>query len=67
VRFHCYGCGKSVSSELEAGAVLRAIAICPECLVKAGVVTFREPGRREATARKAEDEGGDVADETLPR
>jgi len=48
VRFHCYGCGKSVTSELPDGSVLRAIAICPECL-EGGVVSFREAEETDAS------------------
>ena len=32
MRLACMGCGKSVSSEVPAETVLRACAICPECL-----------------------------------
>ena len=32
MRFHCYGCGKSVSSEVPDSTILRAIAWCPECI-----------------------------------
>ena len=32
MRFRCYGCGNSVSSEVPEDAILRAIAWCPECL-----------------------------------
>jgi hypothetical protein len=31
MRFRCYGCGKSVSSEVPDDAILRAVAWCPEC------------------------------------
>lgn len=30
-RFRCYECGASVSSPQQPGAVLRAVATCPEC------------------------------------
>jgi len=32
VRYHCDYCHKSVTSELDDNAVIRATLICPECL-----------------------------------
>ena len=32
MRIRCYGCTKSVSSEVPEDTVLRAVAICPECI-----------------------------------
>lgn len=39
MRYRCYFCAKSVSSELPDDAVIRAILICPEC-IEAERVTF---------------------------
>lgn len=33
MRYHCQFCGKSVTSELNDDAVIRATLICPECLL----------------------------------
>jgi DNA-directed RNA polymerase subunit RPC12/RpoP len=32
MRYHCNMCGKSVTSELPDGSVIRAILVCPECI-----------------------------------
>jgi len=32
MRYFCYFCGKSVSSELPEESVIRAILVCPECI-----------------------------------
>lgn len=32
MRYHCYGCGKSVTSELPEDSVIRAVLACPECI-----------------------------------
>jgi hypothetical protein len=32
IRYHCYLCEKSVTSELPGDSVIRAILICPECI-----------------------------------
>lgn len=35
MRLFCYGCEKSVSSEVPAETVVRACLFCPECMEKA--------------------------------
>lgn len=32
MRYVCYFCGKSVSSELPNDSIIRAILVCPECI-----------------------------------
>lgn len=32
MRYYCYTCGKSVTSELPSDSVIRAILVCPECI-----------------------------------
>ena len=34
MRIHCFECSKSVSSEVPDETILRAVAVCPECLQK---------------------------------
>ena len=34
MRLICFSCGKSVTNELPNDTILRAIATCPECLLK---------------------------------
>jgi DNA-directed RNA polymerase subunit RPC12/RpoP len=34
MRYFCYFCGKSVSSELPDDSVIRALLVCPECIEK---------------------------------
>jgi DNA-directed RNA polymerase subunit RPC12/RpoP len=41
MRYHCYFCGKSVTSELPSDAVIRASLVCPEC-IEAGKITIPE-------------------------
>jgi hypothetical protein len=33
MRLHCHDCGKSVSTEVPDDTILRAVAICPECVI----------------------------------
>lgn len=58
MRFHCYCCGKSVSSEVPADAVLRAIAVCPEC-IDAGKVAFAGDLAGAQRVREKTDPGGE--------
>jgi hypothetical protein len=46
MRYHCYFCSKSVSSELPNDSVIRAILICPEC-IEAGVIKVPEPDKEK--------------------
>lgn len=39
-RLHCAGCGKSVSSRVPEGTVVRAFIECPECIEKHGEETL---------------------------
>lgn len=39
MRYHCYFCGKSVTTEMAHDSVIRAILVCPEC-IQAGKVRF---------------------------
>jgi DNA-directed RNA polymerase subunit RPC12/RpoP len=50
MRYHCYECGKSVTSELPDDAVIRAVLICPEC-IEAGKIIFPEKDDDEPTGQ----------------
>lgn len=52
MRFRCYGCSESVSSEVPDDAILRAVAWCPEC-IEAGK---DQDSEALATARREERE-----------
>lgn len=41
MRINCYFCGKSVSTEVPDETVLRAVAVCPEC-IEAGRIVVPE-------------------------
>lgn len=41
MRIYCYFCGKSVSSVVPDDTVLRALAVCPEC-IEAGRIVVPE-------------------------
>lgn len=43
MRYTCYFCGKSVTSELPGDAVIRALLVCPECIEKGRI--YVPPGR----------------------
>lgn len=45
MRYVCYFCSKSVSSELPHDAVIRALLVCPECIEHELIFKFsnREP------------------------
>jgi hypothetical protein len=45
MRLWCWFCGKSVSNEVPEDTVVRAVAICPEC-IEAGKITFSEDTER---------------------
>ena len=32
MRYYCYICGKSVTSEIPENLVIRAVLVCPECI-----------------------------------
>ncbi len=38
MRYRCYFCGKSVTSELPDDAVIRALIVCPECMEKGEII-----------------------------
>lgn len=68
MRLYCYGCGKSVSTEVPDETILRAVAICPECVEQNFDVsedgipfgTLREAVERWSVAmRKMRDEEGE--------
>jgi phage FluMu protein Com len=46
MRLRCYFCGKSVSTPVEQGTIVRALLVCPEC-VEAGRIII--PEREAAT------------------
>ena len=57
MRLICFGCGKSVSNEVPEDTVLRAVAICPECIpamLREDCTTILSP--REAIEELEEDE-----------
>ena len=41
MRYGCYFCGKSVTSELPEDSIIRAILVCPEC-IEAGKIIIKE-------------------------
>ena len=43
MRYHCYGCGKAVTSPLPDDVVIRAILVCPECLEAKRILIPEEP------------------------
>lgn len=45
MRYHCWFCGKSVTSELPLDAVIRALLVCPEC-IDADRITFPDEEHR---------------------
>jgi len=47
MRYHCYECEKSVTSELPDDSVIRALLICPEC-IEAGKIIFPEKKCQES-------------------
>jgi DNA-directed RNA polymerase subunit RPC12/RpoP len=38
MRYTCYFCGKSVTSELPEDAAIRAILVCPECIAAKRII-----------------------------
>ena len=47
MRYPCYFCGKSVTSELPHDSVIRALLVCPECMEKGEIVIVdKEPVQR---------------------
>ena len=51
MRYPCWFCGKSVTSELPDDSVIRALLVCPEC-IEAKRITFPEDDEREAEAAR---------------
>jgi hypothetical protein len=50
MRYYCYFCGKSVTSELLDDSVIRAVLICPEC-IEAKRVIFPDDKPRTWSAK----------------
>jgi hypothetical protein len=62
MRYPCYFCGKSVSSELPDDSVIRAMLVCPECIEARRVIIpdtdvrpLRQPGDRADRGRTPKD------------
>ena len=47
MRIYCYFCGKSVSSEVPDETILRAVAVCPECIEAQRIVIPDAPTPHE--------------------
>jgi hypothetical protein len=58
MRYPCYFCFKSVTSELPDDCVIRAALVCPECLIE-GRIVFKEDADTNPDERGA-------GDSTLP-
>jgi DNA-directed RNA polymerase subunit RPC12/RpoP len=45
MRYYCFTCGKSVTSELHPDAIIRAVLVCPECIESKKIVIpeLKEP------------------------
>ena len=43
MRYVCHFCGKSVTSDLPADAVIRALLVCPECLEAKRIIIPEDP------------------------
>ena len=41
MRYYCYFCGKSVTSEVPDDTVIRAVLVCPEC-IEAGRIVVKD-------------------------
>jgi hypothetical protein len=54
-RIHCYKCGKSVSTPVPTGTVVRAFIECPECIEKSAPTAQAAPGVREAVLKVISD------------
>jgi DNA-directed RNA polymerase subunit RPC12/RpoP len=52
MRYHCFFCQKSVTSELPDEAVIRAVLVCPECIQR-GEITFRYEEETRSPKEKA--------------
>lgn len=53
MRYGCYHCGKSVTSELPDDSVIRAVLICPECIGRAEGDTPETVAEKAQAARRA--------------
>jgi DNA-directed RNA polymerase subunit RPC12/RpoP len=60
MRYVCYFCHKSVTSELPSDSVIRAALVCPECLLEGKVVLKDDadtnPDKRAPRASLLKDE-----------
>jgi DNA-directed RNA polymerase subunit RPC12/RpoP len=60
MRYYCYFCGKSATSELPADAVVRALIVCPECIGEGKIIIpEHEPVLREALEALGTPEAGE--------
>jgi hypothetical protein len=48
MRYFCYFCGKSVTSELPDDAVIRSILCCPECIERGEIIIPEKATEGEA-------------------
>ena len=50
MRYSCWFCGKSVTSEVPNDSVIRALLVCPEC-IEAGEVIIPDKGAGARVSR----------------
>lgn len=43
MRYYCWACNKSVTSELPSDSIIRAVLFCPECIESEERVRIIEP------------------------
>jgi len=43
MRYVCYFCGKSVSTEMPYDSVIRALLVCPECIATGKIIIPEKP------------------------
>jgi len=43
MRIYCYFCGKSVSTEVPDETIVRALAVCPECIETKQIIIPERP------------------------
>jgi DNA-directed RNA polymerase subunit RPC12/RpoP len=48
MRYHCYFCGKSVTTELPDDSVIRAVLVCPECIEAKRILLPEDAEERRA-------------------
>ena len=65
MRLRCYGCGKSVSTEVPGDTLLRAVAWCPECIEAGKGIVTAEPAAVRAVAETPVRQPADALEERI--